>query len=270
MADSSICGCSNSRFVADGVVLIEFGPQGVTAASTRDFPTQAVPTNRYRQTEGDRSSMPKTPKRKASPEAAPQPERSAKREPRQRERELRRAAEGHRHRKHLYRRLVLVVAGVAVVLAAGYFLFSQFQSSKPVYAARMAADQGRDHVPPGQVHPAYNTTPPTSGWHYETAAPWGVHDEPLADETQVHNLEHGGIVIHYWCPDGCPELVAQLKALVGRYRSKVLLAPYSKPLLNRIALTAWRWIDAFDDFDEQRIVSFIDVHKDRGPEQVPD
>jgi hypothetical protein len=37
-----------------------------------------------------------------------------------------------------------------------------------------------------------------------------------------------------------------------------------------VALTAWRWIDTFDEFDEQRIVSFIDEHKNNGPEFVPD
>ena len=135
---------------------------------------------------------------------------------------------------------------------------------------RQAAEQGRDHISSGQAHPPYNTVPPTSGWHYVDPAPWGASDKPVQDEVQVHNLEHGGIMIQYWCGDGCPDLVAQLKGIASRYRSKVILAPYDKPLPNRIALTAWTWIDTFDSFDEARIVDFIDRHKNRAPEQVPD
>lgn len=136
---------------------------------------------------------------------------------------------------------------------------------------RYVADtQGRDHIAQGQPHAPYTTTPPTSGPHYVDPAPWGIYTQPIADETQVHNLEHGGIMIQYWCPNGCPDLVAQLTAVASRYKSKVILAPYSKPLPNRIALTAWQWIDTFDNFDEARITQFIAQHKDHGPEYVPD
>lgn len=147
---------------------------------------------------------------------------------------------------------------------------SRSAAPTPSDAARPVADQGITHIQPGQSHPPYNSTPPTSGWHYTNPAPWGIHDQPIDDETQVHNLEHGGIMLQYWCPESCPELVAQLKSVAERYRSKVILAPYSKPLPNRIALTAWRWIDTFDHFDAQRITSFIEAHKNRGPEQIPD
>jgi hypothetical protein len=39
----------------------------------------------------------------------------------------------------------------------------------------------------------------------------------------------------------------------------VILAPYPN-LETRIALTAWGRIDTFEDFDEQRIVRFIDAY----------
>ena len=211
--------------------------------------------------------MPKATKRKVSRPTA-QPMQGARRERQERGREVRRAADERQRRMPLFRLLALVAGAVVVALVAVYLLTTQ--SSQPSYGARLVADQGRDHVAPGQAHPAYNSSPPTSGWHYESEAAWGIHDQPVADEAQVHNLEHGGIVVQYWCPDGCPELATTLKGVVSRYRAKVLLAPYGKPLPNRIALTAWRWIDTFDDFDEQRVVSFIEAHKDRGPEQVPD
>ena len=37
---------------------------------------------------------------------------------------------------------------------------------------------------------------------------------------------------------------------------------------SKIALTAWNWIDKLDSFDEKRIESFIDSHRDQGPEKT--
>lgn len=162
---------------------------------------------------------------------------------------------------------VVAVVAVALVVLADLFLNPK---NDAVIGGQFVEDQGRDHALPGQPHPLYNSTPPTSGWHYDKPAPWGISAEPIGDETQIHNLEHGGVMVQYSCSDGCPQLVEQLKGVVGRYKSKVILAPYAKPLPTRIALTAWNWIDKFDQFDERRIVSFIEAHKDRGPEFVPD
>ena len=128
--------------------------------------------------------------------------------------------------------------------------------------------QGTAHIGVGQSHPSYNSTPPTSGWHYESPAPWGIYTSPLVDEIQVHNLEHGGIIVQYNCPDGCEELVQQLTDIVNRYQSHVILAPYAN-MDTSIALTAWGWIDKLEDFDEERIADFINGHIDRGPERVP-
>ena len=113
------------------------------------------------------------------------------------------------------------------------------------------------HIPLSAAHPPYNSDPPTSGPHTDALAPWGVHNDPIAKEMQVHNLEDGGIVINYSCQD-CPDLVERLKAITRRY-DRVVLAPYSG-LDRRIALTAWGKIDKFDEVDEARIVTFIKTH----------
>ena len=162
---------------------------------------------------------------------------------------------------------IMAIIAVGLVIAADFFLSPSEDSA---YGGQFIEDQGRDHIFPGQSHPPYNSTPPTSGWHYEQPAPWGISITPISEETQVHNLEHGGIMVQHWCSEGCPQLVEQLKGVVARYKSKVILAPYAKPLPKRIALTAWNWLATFDAFDEKRIVSFIEAHKDRGPEFAPD
>ena len=53
------------------------------------------------------------------------------------------------------------------------------------------------HVEPGQEHLPYNSVPATSGWHYPFWASWGVHGNVIPDEVLVHNLEHGGVGVHY-------------------------------------------------------------------------
>ena len=141
-----------------------------------------------------------------------------------------------------------------------------FSSSAPDGPGQKIATQGRDHVAPGKEHPAYSTSPATSGWHYDLPfAPvdWGIYEEYVDDEYLIHNLEHGGIGIHYNCPDGCDELVSDLSRIADRSLAenlKVVLSPYPD-MPTRIALTAWTFLDAFEEFDEDRIIEFIETHE---------
>ncbi len=127
-------------------------------------------------------------------------------------------------------------------------------------------DQGRTHIAYEADHPEYNSKPATSGWHYaQPLAPvrWGIHDSYVADEYIVHNLEHGGIGIHYDCPEGCPEMLKQLSELVDRGVNgglKILMSPYPE-MDSKIALTAWTFLQTLDQFDEDMVKDFIDSHE---------
>ncbi len=131
--------------------------------------------------------------------------------------------------------------------------------------------QGNAHVKEGDAHPDYNSDPPTSGWHLGRAIPAGFYEEPQLDETLVHNLEHGHVVIAYDCGKlaDCEAIKAKLKDLVNRYDGwKVTVVPRQ----NRdtaIGLTAWGRIDKLDAYDEARITAFIDAYRDQGPEKTP-
>ncbi len=148
--------------------------------------------------------------------------------------------------------------GIAVVLvvAAGVGYFAWQAADLP---GTFMSSLGNDHIQlVTDPHPPYNSDPPTSGPHLPYLAPWGVHTRPIPKELQVHNLEDGGVVVQYNCD--CPELVDKLAAVVKRYDHGVLLAPYPG-MKSKIALTAWTRIDAFDEFDEARIVRFIRAYR---------
>ena len=157
------------------------------------------------------------------------------------------------------RRGWVVGLGIAVVVAVvvGYFAY---RAGADLPGTRYD-DLGNMHVQMlGEPHPPYNSDPPTSGPHLPYIAPWGIHTEPIPRELQVHNLEDGGVAVQYSCSTPCPDLVAKLSDIVRRYEVQVLLAPYPG-LPHRIALTAWTRLDAFDEFDEARIVRFIRAYR---------
>jgi hypothetical protein len=134
------------------------------------------------------------------------------------------------------------------------------------------ADQGAPHIKPGESHEPYNSNPPTSGWHYDNPSAAGVYPEPVADETLVHNLEHGHVIISYNCANvqgtSCEELKSNLSNLFDLKRGwKIVVVP--RPSLDTgIALTAWNVIDKFNTYDQGRIENFITQYRDQGPEKT--
>ena len=154
------------------------------------------------------------------------------------------------------KRLAVLTLGIMVLVTLAAC------SGSPDGPGQKFPDQGGDHIDLGDDHPLYNSVPATSGWHFSALfapASWDVYTEAIPDEVLIHNLEHGGIGTHYNCPNGCDELVDQLTTL-ARDGGKIVMSPYPE-METRIALTAWNFLDAFDDFDEDRIKDFIDAHE---------
>ncbi|HUG55990.1 MAG TPA: DUF3105 domain-containing protein [Candidatus Limnocylindrales bacterium] len=122
-------------------------------------------------------------------------------------------------------------------------------------------DEGNTHVSSGQ-QVTYRTNPPASGAHWGAPAgpvPWGIKDSELPEESVVHNLEHGGIVI--WYSGLTDDEVAELQGLVRALRSqgfnKIILMPYASLQDAKVALTAWTWLLKLDEYDEVPIVQFV-------------
>jgi hypothetical protein len=166
--------------------------------------------------------------------------------------------------------IFIFVLVVIVFVLRPFDTSSKHSENHPPYPAEYGvqtfADLGRQHIPAGTEFDGYNSRPPTSGPHGPAVA-WGVQNAPVSEESLVHNLEHGGVVIWYNCDGGpqpldepaCDRLIADLTGVVdsrvddGMY---IVLTPYAE-MDNRIALTAWQNLDSFDEFDEKRIEAFI-------------
>jgi len=186
----------------------------------------------------------------------------------------RRAEERRRKQQQNILRIVGITVVVVAVIGGIVFLVARATQADASLPGALVPDEGRNHIPDTQ-QPQYAHYPPASGPHYDAPANWGTYDQPLPDGRWVHNLEHGGVVILYKCPSGCPDLVKQLKDFYASApRSakwnevKLVVTPYDH-MDHQVAIVAWDWIDEMDTFDSARLLKFYKAHVDRGPEDVP-
>ena len=127
--------------------------------------------------------------------------------------------------------------------------------------------QSRDHIENGASHPAYNSNPPTSGWHYASPADWGIYTQVIPDETAIHNLEHGGVWISY-NNEVDDATIKQLDDIAGQYPTHVILTPRPDDD-SPIAVAAWGRLLKLDTVDSGQINNFIARYRFQGPEDVP-
>ena len=172
--------------------------------------------------------------------------------------------------------LIVIVAIVAVVVARGSGSGSgNSKSSTTAIAALSAAgcgyhrypSEGRAHVSSLAAKVNYHTFPPTSGTHYYIPAVWNRYTQPLVLVQEVHNLEHGGVIIQYG--DKVPQAtVAKLASFYDSSPNAMLLAPLPK-LGNKIALTAWTRLALCTQYNQAAFAGFRDAFRGQGPEKFP-
>ncbi len=127
------------------------------------------------------------------------------------------------------------------------------------------ADMGSgDHLSAGETPPVYNSSPATSGKHAQSPVPCGIIATEVPDQFQVHNLEHGTVVIQYQ-PD-LPE--TELTSLQDYARSKpghILVAPRSD-LSDPVVVTSWTRMLRLDSLDLNTIDVYYGRYVRTGPE----
>lgn len=122
------------------------------------------------------------------------------------------------------------------------------------------------HLPDGQ-RATYNTTPPTSGDHWDWWAQCGFYPDGLPDERIVHNLEHGNIVVSY---NLSAAETARLQAFMDSFEYAPAWAVtrfYDRIPAGTVTLSAWGVLDTMAGVDEPRIIRFFEEYAGTmGPE----
>lgn len=159
----------------------------------------------------------------------------------------------------------------AVVAVLGLGVILSFTTEQP---GQRFPSQGNRHIRSLDevIDPPYNSNPPTSGPHTDARPYFTIYEEQLPDPLAVHGLEDGGVIIHYHPARANADDVTKLKDLLqtqfqGRNArvpndtlDYVILQP--NPTIDTAwALTAWTRLDAFDVYDEGRIVKFVKAYK---------
>jgi hypothetical protein len=160
----------------------------------------------------------------------------------------------------------------ATLVAAGFTL-----QSFPA----MTNKSDHSDVPTLETKPKWNSSPPTSGPHYGGPAVWGSYDEQVPLVQSTHNLEHGGVVIHYG-PDVPSTEVDKVREWYEEDPNGLIISPLSSNK-NKITLSAWTapdaasgtrdrgrgWLATGTKFDKGAFDAFIEAHRYQGPERVP-
>jgi hypothetical protein len=172
-----------------------------------------------------------------------------------------------RRRRGQWRQRVIILVVAGVIGSTGALL---------IYRGiqRASIGEGIPVLPSPHVSaetPAnYNSNPPTSGAHTLDEAPWGISQTQLPDIKLIHNLEHGGIVLHYR-PDLDAAQQTQLTELareLQRRDRKVVLAP--RPENDApITATAWGRMVRQETLDADAIRAFFSAFINQGPERMP-
>ena len=186
--------------------------------------------------------------------------------------EKNKAAQEELNKKKIKKVVWWLVILVALILIGwpiySYFKTASNKSDKTAPGEYFQA-QSRDHIKVGAEHPAYNSNPPTGGWHYDVPAQTGIYDKEFPDEQLIHNLEHSHIWISYK-PDLPADQVELLADIAKDYGSRIIMAPRSANDAP-VVLAAWEYLLKMNSVDEMLVRDFIEAYRGTaGPEKLPD
>jgi Protein of unknown function (DUF3105) len=137
-------------------------------------------------------------------------------------------------------------------------------------------------VPTIETKVNWNSNPPTSGPHYQQWAVWNFYDSAVPLTMSTHNLEHGGIVIHYG-PDVPQAEVEKLRQFYTDDPNAMLVAPLQSAG-NKIILSAWYYDESRSEesdyfgegmqatgtkVDADAFAAFRDEFRYKGRERIP-
>ena len=190
----------------------------------------------------------------------------------------------------------MITVGIAVVIiaAVAFFIINERAGDNAVTEAPEGVsvadagcdpieeqdEEGNEHVEAG-TDVEYETSPPTSGDHWppENVADAGFYPGEVPEESLVHNLEHGQIVIWY-DPDATSEAKDDLKQFTesqndfdalpaGSSTQPIITVPYADvPEGKSFVLTAWTQSQACSAYSPDAINAFREKFQGRSPEPI--
>lgn len=166
-------------------------------------------------------------------------------------------------KKQQRERWIRRLAWAALFGFAVWFLFLRTATPDEIngHPINTFSTAGANQHTDGQV--PYQDVPPVSGQHAPQPGLCGVHRAPIADETMVHNLEHGAVGLLFQ-PDLEQEQVRQLEKIVGDYEHSVFSMPYAGGMQSPITITAWGHTMELDEVEEDSIKQFIEEFRRGG------
>jgi len=196
-------------------------------------------------------------------------------------------ADAERKRRLLYLIAGSGIAALAVVLAVVFLAGGGDDERATLEAAgctlEVAPAAAGEHTVEltATSDPNWNTDPPTSGPHNEQPAIWGTYADPVPLAQTLHNLEHGGVVIHYG-PDVPDAEVERVREWYSEDPNGLIVTPLESNG-DKITLSAWTaeaaagnspdqgqgFLAKCPRFDEDAFSAFVDGHRFQGPERIP-
>lgn len=166
--------------------------------------------------------------------------------------------------------LAIVIVVGALILTRGGGAANTSTAKSSMLAAGCTFNhypaQPRNHVPLNyKFH--WNSFPATSGPHYFQWVVWNDYSEPVRQIQQIHNLEHGGVVIQYGSKVPRSD-VDKINAFYRTDPNAMLVAPFPK-LGNKIAVEAWTYLAKCTHFNDKAFTKFRDALRYHGPEHYP-
>jgi hypothetical protein len=148
------------------------------------------------------------------------------------------------------------------------YAVEMFENEAPGAEGRHYAFENGEYVDFGGFNTTeYNTNPPTSGKHVGQLVQPGFQEQRVPDEIAVHQMEHGFTVLRYNCQhepaldgQGCNDLRSQVFALVSEKTAGYHVIGFpDNEMPYRVAITAWQFMDTMEEFDTDRLTTFIET-----------
>ncbi|MGI8517521.1 MAG: DUF3105 domain-containing protein [Acidimicrobiia bacterium] len=166
--------------------------------------------------------------------------------------------------RRLRNRRIITGAVIAAVLIGAVVFFATRPPPPALANVQTFPDLGQAHLVANEPAPEYNSNPPTSGPHAPSPALCGIYRQPVSDIAQVHDLEHGVVVVQY-DPAISDEQRDQLEQFGRDAPSHVIVAP-REGMDATIAVTAWTKLMTMDTADLEAIEAFYGQFAQAGPE----